>query len=138
MNRRARIVILLLSAACSGSDRIAAPPELSARRAGRHDFVVHAGGSIQAAVNAATPGAVIRIEPGTYREAVHVAVPGLKLIGLHGKRGRGVIIENPGTEANGVAVDPGSDGFTLVDVTVRGFRENGVYLSGVHGFLLSH
>src|SRR5437867_12546514 len=130
MSRCAQIVILLLTPACSGSDRLAAPPELSAGRVGRHDFVVHAGGSIQAAVNAAGPGSVIRIEPGTYREAVHVAVPGLKLMGLHGKGGRGAIIENPGTEANGVTVDPGSDGFALVDVTVRGFRENGVYLTG--------
>jgi parallel beta-helix repeat protein len=140
MHRFFIIAALALAAACDASSRIAAPPmppPLRADRFGRPDIVVPAGGSIQAAVVAAAPGAVIAIEPGTYLEAVHVAVPGLKLVGLRGRDGAGVTIVNPGTEQNGVTVDPGGDGFALVNVTVRGFEENGVLLSGVHGFLLS-
>src|SRR5207247_7164790 len=121
---------------CDGARSLSAPP-LAPDRFGRRDIIVPAGGSIQAAVNAAGPGAVIQIEPGIYAEAVHVAVPGLKLVGQRTKRGDGVVIVNPGGEENGISVDPGSDGFALVNVTVRGFAENGVFLSGIHGFLLS-
>ncbi len=137
MARSAVVFALVVVAACDASNRIAAPPTLSADRFGRPDVVVHAGTSIQAAVNAAGAGAVIAIEPGRYAEAVHVSVPGVKLVGLRGKNGGSVTIVNPGTEENGVTVDPGSDGFALVNVTVRDFAENGVFISGVHGFLLS-
>ena len=140
MPRSAGLFALLLAAACDAPHRIAAPPPLAADRLGRSQLVVHPGESIQAAVNAATAGAVIAIEPGTYREAVHIALPGLTLVGRDGRDGGGgggVVIENPGGEDNGITVDRGSDGFTLANVTVRGFGENGVLLAGVHGFVLS-
>ncbi len=137
MTRHAGIFALFVVAACDASQRVAAPPALSAERFGRPDVVVPAGGSIQAAVDAVSPGAVIAIEPGVYTEAVHVAVPGLTLVGRRGGGGGGVVIENPGDEENGIAVAPGSDGFTLANVTVRGFEENGVLLVGVNGFRLS-
>jgi len=50
---------------------------------------------------------------------------------------RGVVLENPDDEENGITVMPGSDGFTLANITVRGFEENGVFLDGVHGFKVS-
>ena len=129
------LLALALVAACDAPDRVAAPPALSLDRIGRPAVVVHPGGSIQAAIDAAHPGDVIAIEPGTYMEAVHVALSGLKLVG---RGGPGlVVIANPGGEDNGVTVDPGSDGFALVNVTVRDFAANGVFLNGVHGFLLS-
>ena len=136
---RFRHVVALSSLLAAGCDapQAVAPPSLSPERLGRPDVVVHAGESIQAAVDAAGSGAVIVIEPGTYHEAIHVAVPGLTLAGRSGRRGAGVVIENPGGAANGITVAPGSDGFALVNVTVRGFEENGVFLSGVRGFLLS-
>lgn len=138
MDRSVAVLTLLaLVAACDAPGPIAAPPALSAARSGRADIVVHAGESIQSAVSAAEAGAVIAIEPGTYREAIHVAVPRLTLVGRGGPGGAGVVIENPGDEENGITVAPGSDGFTLVNLTVRGFGENGVFLSGVHGFVLS-
>ncbi len=101
------------------------------------DYVVHSGGSIQAVVDAAKPGAVINIEPGTYYEDVTVNKPGIKLIGL-GKKGQEVIIQNPGGEENGITVNDNGDGFELTNVTVKNFKENGVYLSHVDHFLLSH
>jgi parallel beta-helix repeat protein len=130
------VLPLLLAAACD-APQVVAPRSLSPERLARPDVVVHAGESIQAAVDAAGSGTVIVIEPGTYHEAVHVAVPGLTLAGREGRRGARVVIENPGGAANGITVAPGSDGFALVNVTVRGFEENGVFLSGVRGFLLS-
>ena len=95
---------------------------------------VHAGGSIQAAVNAARPGSIIIIDPGVYKEAIVVNKPGILLIGASD----GVIIQNPGDEENGITVMDKGDGFVLKNVTVKNFGENGVYLDHVNGFLLSH
>lgn len=100
------------------------------------DFVVHSGGSIQAMVDAAKPGAVIKIEPGVYNEDVTVNKPGIKLMGLS-KNGQGVIIQNPGDKENGITVLDNGDGFVLMNVTVKNFKENGVFLSHVDNFLLS-
>ena len=104
---------------------------------GAPDIVVPAGGSIQAAVDAAGAGSVIHIEPGTYSEAVTIDKPGIKLIGLDGSEG-GVVIENPGGEENGINVTDNGDDFALINVTVRDFDENGVFLFGVDKFLISH
>lgn len=133
MSSRCAFLLVLAIAACDTAERIAAP---SAVRFGRPDVIVHAGESIQAAIDAAGPGAVIHIEPGTYAEAIRVTQPGIKLVGLR-DAGAGVVIENPGDEEDGVTVISTGDDFALVDVTVRGFEENGVLLVGVDGFLLA-
>ncbi|MEP6948439.1 MAG: hypothetical protein ABI863_04170, partial [Ginsengibacter sp.] len=44
-------------------------------------IIVHKGGSIQAAVDAAAPGETIFIEAGTYKESIVVNKPGIHLIG---------------------------------------------------------
>jgi parallel beta-helix repeat protein len=95
---------------------------------------VHAGQSIQAAVDVASSGSIIKIEPGTYNEAVVVDKTNMQLIGT----GDGVIIQNPGDEENGISVTDAGDGFVLKNVTVRNFKENGVLLEHVDNFLLSH
>ena len=41
--------------------------------------VVHPGESIQAAVDAASPGDTILVTPGTYRESVRIVTDGLTL-----------------------------------------------------------
>src|SRR2546427_3614227 len=137
MIRSAGIFALLLVAACDAPSRMTALPELSADRWGRRDTVAHPGGSIQAAVNAAHAGDVIAIEPGTYAEGIQVDKPGLKLVGRRGSDGAGVVIETPANEEIGILVSSGADGFALVNVTVRGFEDDGVLLSAVDGFLLS-
>jgi parallel beta-helix repeat protein len=96
-------------------------------------ITVHAGGSIQAAVNAAAPGTIIKIEPGTYREAILVNKPDIQLLGAGN-----VIIENPGEEENGITVRGDGDGFVLKNVTIQNFEENGVFMIRVDNFLLSH
>jgi parallel beta-helix repeat protein len=92
------------------------------------------GDSIQAAVDAAAPGTVIVLDPGTYAQAVTVSRPGIFIAGRGGPGA--VVITNPGGADNGVHVEPGGDGFGLVGVSVEGFGSNGVILEGVRGFTL--
>jgi len=99
-----------------------------------HRIVVHAGGSIQAAVNGADPGNIIQIEPGIYNESIVVNTRGIQLIGT----GKGVIINNPGDKENGITVNDSGDGFVLKNVTVQNFKENGIVLTSVDDFTISH
>jgi parallel beta-helix repeat protein len=101
-------------------------------------ITVHNGGSIQAAVDAATDGTIIFIEPGTYNEAIVVNKPGIQLIGASCYADAKVIIQNPGRDDNGITVNAGADGFVLKNVTVQNFKSNGVLLTHVNNFLLSH
>src|SRR4030095_12283618 len=98
------------------------------------DVIVHAGSSIQAAIDAAEAGSVIQIEPGVYHEAIVVNKPNIQLIGS----GDGVIIENPGDEENGITVQSAGDVFVLRNVTIQNFQENGVFMIRVDNFVLSH
>ncbi len=99
--------------------------------------VVKNGESIQSAIDAAAAGTIIFIKSGTYSEAVHVEKPGIQLIGMN-EGGRAVIIQNPGTEENGIEVTSNGAGFVLKNVTVQNFKENGVLLTGVDNFILDH
>src|SRR5437868_8157472 len=83
------------------------------------NITVHAGESIQAAVDAAEPNWVIKIEPGTYSESVTINKAGIKLIGISG--GAPIIIQNPGDEEDGIIVGDEGDGFKLKNVTVQNF-----------------
>jgi probable HAF family extracellular repeat protein len=96
---------------------------------GPQRVVVYAGKSIQAAVDAALSGTAIYIQPGVYAESVHVAKPDTRLIGPTGPRGERVFVTNPGDEEDGVTAT--ADNFELRNVTIRGFEENGVLLTGV-------
>lgn len=97
-------------------------------------IIVHAGSSIQAAVNNAEAGSIIQIEAGIYKESITVDKPGIQLIGSDD----GVIIQNPGDEENGITVSDNGDGFVLKNVTVQNFEENGIVLTSVDNFLISH
>jgi parallel beta-helix repeat protein len=101
-------------------------------------IIVHKGGSIQAAVDAASPGETIFIEAGTYNESIVVNKPGIHIIGASCFAFEKVIIQNPGDEENGITVQDAGDGFVLKNVTVQNFKENGVFLAHVDNFLLSH
>jgi parallel beta-helix repeat protein len=96
---------------------------------------VQPGQSIQAAVDAATVGESIFIEPGVYQQTVVVNKPDIHLIGLPGRGG--VVIANPGDAGDGILVTSNGTGFDLENLTVRGFDENGVSLQGVSGFQLA-
>jgi parallel beta-helix repeat protein len=100
--------------------------------------IVQPGQSIQAAVDAAQPGTEIFLEPGTYFQSVVVSTPNIILTGLKGPHGESVTIENPGGMDQGIIATPTASGFTLTDLTVRDFGEDGVLLEGVTGFTLSN
>ncbi len=105
---------------------------------GKADIVVHKNESIQAAVNAAKPGMLINIEPGTYAEAVTVTQAGIRIVGLTSSNGEGVVIQNPGDVETGITVVQGADGFSLENITLQNFEENGILLTGINGFHISH
>ena len=111
--------------------------ELSALERSGKGIRVHSGGSIQDAVNNASSGTTIIVEPGIYKESIRVNKPGIQIIGLSNGR-KEIIIENPGTEEDGIDVTTEGDGFVLKNVTVKGFLDNGVLLTGVDNFVLEN
>jgi parallel beta-helix repeat protein len=139
-----RIFLLLLSALAVG---LLLPAASSAKT-----LNVHAGQSIQRAVNQAHPGDRIFIGPGVYHErgrpcpsepghecAVAVKKDDISLIGRP-KNNAPVVIENRGGQDEGIAVgrtgDPSCltdessrvDGSLISDLQVKGFGDDGVFL----------
>ena len=102
--------------------------------------------SIQAAVNDAKPGDVIFVPPGTYRETVRVLKDGVTILGSEG-----AIIDANGF-ANGIHVgaDLFNEGpnpicpvvtvkdFTLIGLTIQNANANGIFLSAVDTYTLTH
>jgi parallel beta-helix repeat protein len=139
-------LITLLTIFFAGCKKELAPVDavnsITAKETAAHQLtqagtIVLPGASIQAAVDAASPGSIIYIEPGTYMESVLVDKSGIQLIGL--VRGQSkVVIKNPGDEENGIEVTHNGNGFVLKNVTIEDFEENGVLLTGVDGFTLDH
>jgi parallel beta-helix repeat protein len=109
----------------------------SANTSSLPSIVVQAGGSIQAAVDAATGPTIITVAPGNYKEAILVNKPGIQIIGKE-EETNGVIIDNPGEEDNGITVRDGGDGFVLKHVTIQNFAENGVIMIRADNFVLDH
>jgi parallel beta-helix repeat protein len=133
------LALALLLAGCRDEHPLAPSTPLSstADRSGARAIVVEPGGSIQAAVAQAGAGGTVRIKPGLYREGITISQPGLTIVGVEGAGPDRVVIENPGGVRNGVQVQPGANGFSLSNVTIRGFEANGVFLNGIDGFTLS-
>ena len=106
--------------------------------ASANDVVVQT--SIQAAVNAASPGDTVVVPPGRYHETVTIARSGITIRGS-----RGAVLDASGFSV-GIRAASGPGGpvcpaATLHDVVVDGLRiENasftGVFLRGVDGFAL--
>lgn len=86
--------------------------------------------SIQAAVDAASPGDLVLVEPGVYREAVRVTTPYLTIRGTD----RNEVILDGGFELpNGVHVLDAA-GVTVENMTARNYLLNGFYWIGVRGY----
>lgn len=100
--------------------------------------------TIQAAVDAASPGDTVLVPPGTYHESVLVDTSEITIRGSHG-----AVIDAEGFD-NGITVGTGRfsrgpDGFpvcpalalhnvTVEGLTVKNAEENGLLLIGVDGF----
>lgn len=132
-------LLVLSLAACDRSGPATGPAPGGDVSPGPHTAAttVPSGGSIQAALDAAAPGDRIVVEPGVYREALRIDKPGIRLVGATGPggpNGDAVVLEDPGEEEDGITVT--SDGVEIRNLTVRGFEENGILLTGVDGFRL--
>ncbi len=107
-------------------------------------ITVRPGQSIQAAVDAASPGDTILVKPGRYAEpgvacpadpaqtcAVAITKDGIRLIGL-ARGGRGVTVVNPGGQDVGIQVAKSGNPACLSDPaeTVRGSLVRGLAVSG--------
>lgn len=86
--------------------------------------------TIQSAVDAAEPGDLVLIGPGTYREAVTVTTPGLTLRGTDRNE---VILDGELTRENGIFVS-GADGVAIENITARNYTTNGFFWNGVTGY----
>lgn len=86
--------------------------------------------TIQAAVDAAAPGALILVAPGVYDEAVNVTTDRLTIRGLD----RDEVVLDGGHELdNGVRV-LGADGVAVENMTARNYTRNGFFWTGVDGY----
>jgi len=92
--------------------------------------------SIQQAVDAASPGDVIRVAPGTYQESVriHDEKVGIAIEGVD-PTAPPVILGTPNTSADGIRVD-GAPGIVLRNLRIVGAYD-GVRLNRVQGAVLS-
>lgn len=86
--------------------------------------------TIQNAVDAATPGDLILISKGIYKEEVVVTTPSLV---IRGEDRNETIIDGEFLRGNGIMV-VGADGVAVENLTTRNATLNGVYWTGVTGY----
>jgi plastocyanin len=85
--------------------------------------------TIQAAVDAAKPGSLVLVAPGTYKEAVTVTTPRLVIRGLDRAR---TVLDGSFARDNGIKVL--ADGVAVENMTARNFTKNGFFWTGVKGY----
>ena len=120
-------VIVVGNVAYSPNREGVVPPVAVASGVTRHVPVGYT--TIQAAVDAASPGDLVLVEPGIYREEVTITTPSLVLRGTDRNT---VIIDGEFVRGNGVQVL--ADAVAIENMTARNARLNGFYWSGVTGF----
>jgi parallel beta-helix repeat protein len=111
-------------------------------------FTVIPGKSIQAAVDAASPGDTIKVLPGDYVEphagsaAVRITKP-LKLLAKSKPDGKVRLLPGPG-QSHGILVEPANPGdpdvvgVKIKGFTVEGFPNNGIWLRHVTNFKIEN
>ena len=86
--------------------------------------------TIQAAVDAAAPGALILVGPGTYNEAVNVTTDNLTIRGLDRNE---VVLDGQLELDNGIRI-LGASGVTVENLTAMNYTRNGFFWTGVDGY----
>src|SRR5258706_5086980 len=95
--------------------------------------------TIQAAVDAANPGDIIRVPPGIYRESVLINKNNLTI-----KEQSGAILDGTGLPGNsGITVRSSSssariNGFKLTGLQIQNYRGNGVILIRVNDYQIEN
>lgn len=84
--------------------------------------------TIQQAVDAAEPGDLILVAPGTYHERVAVSTP---RITIRGEDRNTVILDGEDRLVDGIVVT--ADGVAVENLTVQRYRQNGVIVNGSSG-----
>ena len=145
-------------AACAAGLAIALSSGTAASAWASNTIVVGPGQSIQAAVNAASPGDTVLIKPGVYHQSVQIRTDGITLRGSGAFRGGTVLVPPksfPKTVCNGAFgptgvcilaknVDPTTGAVitpvnddTVSGLLVTGFPGNGVFGYGTNGLTVT-
>jgi hypothetical protein len=90
--------------------------------------------TIQAAVDAARPGELVLIEPGTYHEAVDVVTDDLT---IRGTDRDAVVLDGRLTLDNGIRV-LGANGVAVENLTAMNYTNNGVFWVSAAGYRASY
>jgi hypothetical protein len=123
------LAMALIVTACSDDDPATSDTTDTTDGAGATIQVPEDHDTIQAAVDAASPGDLVLIAPGTYEEAVDVETEDLTIRGLD----RNQVILDGGFELeNGIRVL--ADGVAVENMTARDYTTNGFFWTGVTGY----
>ncbi len=120
------------AAATTAAPDTAAAPDTTAAEA-RADGVLEVPGeiaTIQGAVDAAQPGDLVLIAPGTYNEAFNVTTDNLTIRGLDRNT---VVLDGEFELDNGIRV-LGAKGVAVENMTATNYTSNGFFWTGAEGY----